>query len=71
MKEYLILTRQPSSLNLSATVFQPYYLKKHTFKTYEEALEFAGTLNFGVTIYESIAETEINHTVTRLKNAPK
>ena len=70
MKEYLILTRQPS-LNLAATVFQPYYLKKHTFKTYEEALEFAGTLNFGVTIYESIAETEINHTVTRLKNAPK
>ena len=65
MKKYLILTSEDGLLG-------PYtYTKKHMFSTFEEAVEFANTLNFSVIIYESIAETEINHTVTRLKNAPK
>lgn len=44
---------------------------KHEFDTYQEALDYAQTLNYGVVIYESIAETKIEHTVTRINENTK
>lgn len=39
--------------------------KVNSFPTFEEAVEFAETLPFGVTIYEAVAETNIKHEVKK------
>lgn len=59
MKTYIILTTSVGLLTV---------LRKNEFSTYEEAVEFAETLGFGVTIYESIAKTNIKHEITKYED---
>lgn len=56
MKEYVILTDFKSLIDGQRT-------RINRFSTLDEAIEFAKTLKFGVTIYESVAESSIDHNI--------
>lgn len=73
MKEYIILekvdtfpslVRHMTGVNINPVASQSLRIK--SFKTYEEAVEFGNTLDYGVTIYESIAKIEIQHKETKI-----
>lgn len=55
MTTYVIVREQKSILGKLA--------EKHTFESFEKALEYAQSLTYGVTIYKSVAETKIKHEV--------
>lgn len=57
MKEYVILTDFKSLIDCHQRT------RINRFSTLDEAIEFAKTLKFGVTIYESVAESSIDHNI--------
>ncbi len=70
MREYIILQRVktfPVMLSSSENVkLVAESVLKKSFTSYDEAVRFSKTLDYGVTIYEAVAEIKIKHEVTKL-----
>ena len=74
MKEYIILEKVDTFPTLVRTMYSQagisplssQSLRLKSFKTYQEAVLFAYTLDYSVTIYESVAKIEIEHKETKI-----